>query len=196
MSVYVQYPDDWIGVPEFGDGEAFATPGEWAQALADELIALSDERLEESERIALIGALAVAGAGGPERGTPERGAQATYVHLRSLRGSLELVDLVLVPRSAVGDASAAEVAGSLDPDAINPPTITALSTESGLRGALVIRHAPFDDEAPHIVTLRATAALDVGNGFAVLGTATTELAHFEAFRPNFLALIESVKVGA
>ena len=191
MSVYVEYPDDWIGVPEFGDGEVFATPGEWAVALADELIPLGDEQLEEGERIALIGALAVAGTG-----TAERGAQATYVHLRSLRGPLELVDLVLVPRSAVGDASAAEVAGSLDPDAINPPTITALSTEGGLRGALVIRHAPFDAEAPHIVTLRATAALDVGNGFAVLSTATTELAHFEAFRPDFLALIESVKVDA
>lgn len=191
MSVYVQYPDDWIGVPEFGEHEAFAMPSEWARALADELIPLADENLDESERVALIGALTVTGTG-----VADRGANASYVHLRTLRGPIELVDLVLIPRSAVGDASAEEVAGSLDPDAINPPTVTALSTVRGLHGALVVRHAPFDAEAPYIVTLRASAALDIGNGFAVLGTSTTDLAQFEAFRPDFMALIESVTVDA
>ena len=191
MSVYVQYPDDWIGVPEFGEGEVFATPAEWARALVDELIPLADENLEEGERVALIGALTLAGTG-----VADRGANTSYVHLRTLRGPLELVDLVLVPRSAVGDAPAEEVAGSLDPDAINPPTVTELSTAAGLRGALVVWHAPLDAEAPHIVTLRAAAALDVGNGFAVLGTSTTELAQFEVFRPDFMALIESVTVDA
>ena len=72
--------------------------------------------------------------------------------------------------------------------------MTELRTATGLRGALVIRHAPLDADAPHILTLRASAALDVGDGFAVLGTATTDLAAFEAFRPEFMALIESVAV--
>ena len=74
--------------------------------------------------------------------------------------------------------------------------VTNVVTPGGLHGALVIRHAPFDEQAPHIVTLRATAALDVGEGFAVLGTATTDLAGFEAFRPYFLELIDSVVVAS
>lgn len=27
MSVSVHYPDDWIGIPDFGAGEVFETPG-------------------------------------------------------------------------------------------------------------------------------------------------------------------------
>ena len=190
MSVFVRYPDDWIGVPEFGDDELFAEPDAWATALTDELIALGiDEPLTASERAALIGALTLLGSG-----VHERGARAAYVHLGSLRGPIDVVDLALVPRADVGDAPAHEIAGSLDPDAMQPPTVTNILTPGGLHGALVIRHAPFDAEAPHIVTLRATAALDIGEGFAVLGTSTTDLAGFEALRPHFLALVDSVVV--
>ena len=191
MSVSVHYPDGWIGIPDFGAGEVFETPRAWAQALVVELVEGSSIPLEPSEQEALVGALALVATG-----VAERGARASYVHLRTLRGPLELVDLALVPRAAVGDAPAAEVAGALDPDAVRPPTVTELRTATGLRGALVIRHAPLDADAPHILTLRASAALDVGDGFAVLGTATTELAAFEAFRPSFMALIESVSVDS
>lgn len=191
MSVFVRYPDDWIGVPEFGPDEVFATARDWAQALTDELITEVGEQLEQEERAALVGALTVIGVS-----VAERGAAASYVFLHSIRGPVDFVDLELVPRSAVGDAPASDIAGALEPDAINPPTVTELSTANGLRGALVIRHAPLDADAPHIVTLRASAALDVGDGFAVLATSTTDLAGFEAFRPHFMALIESVAVDA
>lgn len=187
MSVFVQYPDDWIGVPEFGADELFATARDWAQALTEELITDAAEHPADEERAALVSALAVIGAS-----VSERGAVASYVFMHSLRGPIDFADLVLVPRSAVGDAPAAEVAGALDPDAIHPPTVIALSTANGFEGALVIRHAPLDDDAPHIITLRASAALDIGAGYVVLGTSTTDLAGFEAFRPHFMALIESV----
>lgn len=192
MSIFVRYPDDWIGVPACGDGEMFAEPREWASALVDELIEIdTNVTLAASEREALISALTLLGSG-----VRERGATAAYIHLGSLRGPIEVVDLALVARADVGDAPAHEIAGSLDPDAIAPPTVTNVVTPGGLHGALVIRHAPFDEQAPHIVTLRATAALDVGEGFAVLGTATTDLAGFEAFRPYFLELIDSVVVAS
>ena len=97
MSVSVHYPDGWIGIPDFGAGEVFETPRAWAQALVVELVEGSSIPLEPSEQEALVGALALVATG-----VAERGARASYVHLRTLRGPLELVDLALVPRAAVG----------------------------------------------------------------------------------------------
>lgn len=191
MSVIVEYPGDWIGVPRFGDGEVFARPADWAAALADELIAESDVRPKREQRKSLVSALTVLGTG-----TDERGASASYIHYPGWGSTPELVDVVLLDRSVTGDASAAEVAGAGEDDLLREPTVTDIENRWGLRGSLVIRHAPMDAEAPHVVTLRASCALDVGDGFAVLGTATTDLPAFEAFRPHFLALVDGVRVIA
>jgi len=191
VSVHVTYPPDWIGVPPFGDGQVFATPGEWAAMLADELVAEFGVTPAPEARQALVNALTIMGSG-----TQERGASASYIHYPAWGATLELVDVVLLDRSVVGDAPAHEVAGSTEPDLLRAPTITDVVTPSGLSGSLVIRHAPMDDEAVHVVSLRASCALDVGDGFVVLGTATTDLAAFEAFRPHFLALIDGVTVSA
>ena len=190
MSVHVTYPPDWIGVPSFGEGEVFAAPADLAAMLTDELVAEFGVAPSAQERQAVAAALTIMGSG-----TRERGASASYIHFPAWGGPLELVDVVLLDRGVVGDAPAHEVAGSTEPDLLRPPTITDVTTASGLSGSLVIRHAPMDDDAPHVVSLRASCALDVGDGFVVLGTATTDLAAFEAFRPHFLALIDGVTLS-
>ena len=190
MSVYIEYPADWIGVPAFGEGEVFATPAAWATALSDELIAESGVAPTPEARQSLVNALTMMGTG-----TRERGASASYIHYPHWGSTPELVDVLLIERATVGDSPAHEVAGSGEPDLLRPATITDIVTAKGLRGSLVIRHAPMDEDAPHVVTLRASCALDVGDDYLVLGTATTDLAAFEAFRPSFLALIESVTVS-
>jgi hypothetical protein len=191
VSVYIQYPADWIGVPSFGAGEVFATPADWAAALTDEIIQDSGVNPTAEARQALVNALTMMGTG-----TRERGASASYIHYPAWGASPELVDVLLIERAAVGDAPAHEVAGSIEPDLLRPATITDIETAKGLHGSLVIRHAPMDSEAPDVVTLRASCALDVGEDWLVLGTAMTDLAAFEAFRPHFLALIDSVTVDA
>lgn len=188
MAVYVDYPEDWIGIPEFGEGELFGEPRAWASALTDELVDDTGETLDDSERGALVSALALVATD-----VTARGSVASYVWLASLRGPVHVVDTVLVARSETGDAAAHEVAGSLETDVLRAPVVTDVVTDRGLRGALVVRHAPLDADAPHVVTLRATYALDVGPGFIVLGTATQDLAQFEAFRPHFRRLIDSVR---
>jgi hypothetical protein len=189
MSVHVTYPPDWIGVPGFGDGEVFETPADWAEMLAGELLIEFGITPPAAERQALVNALTIMGTG-----TKERGASASYIHYPWWGAPLELVDVVLLDRSVVGDAPANEVAGSNEPDLLQPATVTDIVNAAGLRGSLVIRHAPMDDESPDVVSLRASCALDVGDGFVVLGTATTDLPAFEAFRPHFLALIDGVTV--
>jgi hypothetical protein len=191
MSVHITYPPDWIGVPGFGDGALFDSSAEWAEMLADELLTEFGIAPPPAERQALVGALTIMGAG-----TKERGASASYIHYPAWGSPLELVDVVLLDRSVVGDASAHEVAGSNEPDLLRPATVTEIVNASGLSGSLVIRHAPMDDETTGVVSLRASCALDVGDGFVVLGTATTDLAAFESFRPHFLALIDGVTVQA
>ncbi len=191
MSVHITYPPDWIGVPGFGDGEVFDTPAEWAEMLAGELLIEFGISPRPEERRALVAALTVMGTG-----TKERGASASYIHYPAWGAPLELVDVVLLDRGVVGDAPAHEVAGSNEPDLLRPATVTDIVNATGLSGSLVIRHAPMDDDAPEVVTLRASCALDVGDGFVVLGTATTDLPAFEAFRPHFLALVDGVTVEA
>ena len=191
MSVHVTYPPDWIGVPPFGEGEVFAAPADWAAMLTDELVAEFGVAPSPQQRQAVVDALTIMGSG-----TRERGASASYIHFPAWGAPLELVDVVLLDRGVVGDAPAHEVAGSTESDLLRPPTITDVTTASGLSGSLVIRHAPMDDDAPHVVSLRASCALDVGDGYVVLGTATTDLAAFEAFRPHFLALIDGVTLSA
>ncbi|WP_243075613.1 hypothetical protein [Microbacterium sp. SS28] len=190
MNVYIEYPGDWIGVPRFGAGEVFAVPADWAAALTDELIAESGARPGRVERQALVDALTIMGTG-----SQERGASSSYIHYPGWGATLELVDVVLLDRSVVGDAEAAEVAGAHEPDLLRPATVTEVETPAGLRGSLVVRHAPLDADAAEVVTLRASCALDVGDGFVLLGTATTDLAAFEAFSPHFRALVDSVRVA-
>lgn len=188
MPAFIEYPDDWIGIPDFGEGELFGTPLAWATALTDELMEDAGEVLADEPRDALIGALALIATG-----IAERGAMTSYVWLASLHGPIDVVDVVMVSRYDVGDATADEIAGSRETDLLRPPTVTEITTAAGLRGALVVRHAPLDEDAAHIVTLRASVALEQDEGFILLGTAMQDLAQFEAFRPHFLELVESVR---
>ncbi|MBH0129507.1 hypothetical protein [Salinibacterium sp. NK8237] len=187
MSVFVRYPDDWIGVPPCGPLEEYSTPRVWAQALVDEVVEIARVKLSGDESEALVGALSLIATD-----TAARGVQASYIFLESFNGPVHYVEGEMIPRSAVGDAPVEEIAGSRDPDVIREPTLTEIVTTSGLRGVLCVRHAPFDEEASHIVTLRATYAFEVEGGFFVLRNATTDLVGFERFREHFSELAATV----
>ncbi|MHA6667526.1 hypothetical protein ACX3O0_01520 [Homoserinimonas sp. A447] len=187
MSVFVRYPDDWIGVPPFGEGEVFQTAPEWADALVAELADVTAMRLTDDETAALAGSLALVGGE-----VETRGAQSCYVYLESLRGPIHIVDGRMIARGEVGDAPVEEVAGIREPDLVREPTVTEVVTDSGLAGVLCVRHAPFDDDARQVMTLRGSYAFEVDGGFFLLSTATTDLAGFERFRPRFAELAASV----
>jgi hypothetical protein len=184
MSFYFQYPDDWIGVPQFGDGEVFDTPRAWADALAAELVDLARPRLSRKDRpqvrTSLADAFALVGAD-----LDEKKVQAGYLWLESFAGPLHIVTATVLSRRDVGDATLAEVAGARGDEDYVPPIVTEVTAAGGLAGVYVERHAPLDADAPHIATLSGTYAFEDDETLMVFGSSTTDLPSWESFRPHF-----------
>lgn len=188
MSFYIHYPDDWIGVPGFGEGEMFATPRDWATALVAEIAPSFRPKPRRRERAALTDALALLGGS-----VEEIGAHAGYIWIDTLQSAPFLVGSVPIPRAEAGDASAIDLAGGRSDADYVPPIVREVITGSGVAGAYVERHAPLDDRAVHVGNLIGTYVFEVPEGFLMLGTSTTDFAAYERFRPHFQELASSVR---
>jgi hypothetical protein len=190
MNFFIEYPLDWVGIPRFGDGQVFATPEAWADALVREIAGDARPRLGRKERAGLADALALIA-----RGFEEGGAQSGYVWLESHRGPLHPVALTTMPRSAIGDASASEIAGARGDGDYVPPIVRDVVVDSGAAGAYVERHAPLDSEAVHVATVSGVYAFPSDEGVVVLSASTTDFAGYERFRPHFEELAQTFRWG-
>ncbi|MEU1971676.1 hypothetical protein ABZ477_08460 [Microbacterium sp. NPDC019599] len=188
MSFYIHYPDDWIGVPQFGDGEVFATPRDWATALVAEIAPAFRPKPRRRQRAALVDALALLGGS-----VQEIGAQSGYIWIDTLETAPFLVGSIPIPRSEVGDAPAVDIAGGRGDGDYVPPIVRDVVTDSGVPGVYVERHAPLDDRAVHVANLIGTYVFEVPEGFLMLGTSTTDFTAFERFRPHFEELARTVR---
>lgn len=188
MSFYIEYPDDWIGVPAFGPGETFATPEAWAAALVAEIAPTMRPKPRRAQRAALAQVLAFV-AGNVER----IGADSGYVWLDPVDSSPFLVGAKVLSRLDVGDATPAQLAGAAEDSDFVPPIERELVTGPGVRGHYVERHAPLDDEAVHVGNLSGTYVLEADGELLLLGTATTDFAAYERFRPHFEEFAGSVR---
>lgn len=184
MSFYFQYPDDWIGIPQFGGDEVFDTPRAWADALAAELVDLARPRVSRRERpqvrTSLADAFALVGAD-----LDEKKVQAGYLWLESFAGPLHIVTAKVLSRQDVGDATLAEVAGARGDEDYVPPIVTEVAAVGGLAGVYVERHAPLDAEALHVATLSGTYVFEADESLMVFGSSTSDLPSWDAFRPRF-----------
>lgn len=191
MSFFIAYPDDWIGVPDFGDGEMFAAPIDWAAALVAELAADAGTEFTGEQRSSLVEALSLLATGVRE----ERGADSAYIWLASLHGPVRVVDVRAISRRAAGDASAADLAGQGDPGLLREPRVEEFVSDFGVRGVAVEGYVPLDEAASHVVIVRAAHVLESEDGFLQLVSSSTDLAGFEQFRPHFARLAHRVSWG-
>ena len=71
--------------------------------------------------------------------------------------------------------------------------VRASETASGLRGVYVERHAPLDDDAPHVAVISGTYAFHLPSGLVFLSSSSLDLAGFERFRPRFEEFSRSLR---
>jgi hypothetical protein len=188
VSFSIDYPNDWIGIPEFGEGEVFATPQDWATALAAEIAPDLRPRPRRRQRAALTDVLALYGAS-----VAEIGAGRGYIWLDTLETAPFLVGSRTIARADVGDAPITDIAGAGGEADYVPPIVTDVVTDSGLRGISVERHAPLDDAAVHVGHLIGTYVFEVEEGFIMFGTSTTDFAGYDRFRPHFAEFARTVR---
>lgn len=134
MSIFVEHPTDWIGIPYFDKGDRWERPEDWARELIEEIVVgqnlprrkrVSQEQRDIVENIFVMLAKSV----------EEREASSSYLRLSDWYGPLILVDLRVESRHWAGTISIEDYAGASDPDAIDPPLVDPFVTDSGLVGA-------------------------------------------------------------
>ncbi|WP_104135348.1 MULTISPECIES: hypothetical protein [unclassified Cryobacterium] len=133
MSIFVDHPDDWIGISYFDAGERWERPEDWARELIDAIADgenVSREQCDHIENVFFMLAQSVA----------ERGASASFLRLGNWDGPLVLADLRVESRLAAGTISVEDYAGAADLDAIDPP------------GRAVRHHERFGGSAVHAVS--------------------------------------------
>lgn len=188
MSFYIHYPDDWIGIPAFGEGEVFVTPQAWAEALTAEIAPLFRPKPKRRQRASLESVLALYG-----QNVREIGADTGYIWIDTLETAPFLVGSKVLSRQDVGDAPPAEVAGARSDGDYVPPIVRELTAGGGLPGVYVERHAPLDDAAVHVGTLIGTYVFESEDGLLMFGTSTTDFAAYERFRPHFEEFARTVR---
>jgi hypothetical protein len=181
MAYSIDYPQDWIGIPHFGEGEVFATAEAWADALAGEIVAPLGLFGRKKERRAALAETFAFVAKELEKG----GAHWGYAWLASVDGPLRFVAVMGLAREDIGDAPAAELAGADGHGDYVPPIVREITASSGATGVYVERHSPMDDEAPLVQVISGTYAFERPDGVVLLQASTTDMAGYEAFRPHY-----------
>lgn len=181
MRYRIEYPDDWIGIPEVGEGREFTTARAWADAVVAHISAHGGFLARTRGVHAGLGdALTVI-----TEGLVSEGAHAGYVWPETLDGPYRFVAVYGFDRDDLGDATAADLAGAAGEHDYVPPLVSAVATLSGAEGVYVERHAPYDQDAPHVATVVGAYAFERPDGIVLMQSSTTDLAAFERFRPRY-----------
>ena len=190
MSIFLNHPSDWIGIPYFDKGDRWERPEDWARELIEEIVVgqnlprrkrVSQEQRDIVENIFVMLAKSV----------EEREASSSYLRLSDWYGPLILVDLRVESRYSAGTISIEDYAGASDPDAIDPPLVEPFVTTSGLVGVRGTRHVVPDPAVPGIIAT-VEYAWEVDETLVRLRTATYDLIEFEQTLPYVDALAETV----
>ena len=184
MSIFVDHPNDWIGVPTFGVADRWQRPEDWARELVDALADGENVSRDQRDRIENVFAMLA-------RSVAERGASASFLRLGNWDGPLVVVDLRVESRLAAGTISVEDYAGAADPDAIDPPVIKPFVTTSGLVGVRCTRYLTPDKSVPGVVATR-DYAWEVDGTLVALRTASYDLIEFERSLAQVEALAETV----
>ena len=184
MSIFVDHPDDWIGVPTFDVDDRWQRREGWARELVDAIADGEGVSREQRDRIESVFAMLA-------KSVEERGASASFLRLGDWDGPLVLADLRVESRRSAGTISVEDYAGAADPDAIDPPVVEPFVTTSGLVGVRCTRYLTPDTSVPGVVATR-DYAWEVGETLAALRTATYDLIEFEKSLPQVDALAKTV----
>ncbi len=183
MKYRIEYPEDWIGIPDVGEGLEFETARAWSDAVAQHIVSAGGWFSRKKDRRAFLSDTLTVIA----EGLAEEGAHAGYVWPETLDGPFRFVAVYGFDRAELGEATAVELAGGTDRSDYVPPIVRDAVSASGATGVYVERHAPLDDDAVHVATITGTYVFERPDSVVLLQAATTDLAAFERFRPRFEA---------
>ncbi len=188
MSVFVQHPDGWIGIPEdFPDGR-WATAQDWAAELVDALAPdLAPPGDGDSQRLQDYLSIVAASRAA-------RAASRVYVWVEDWEGPVYVADLVVMGAALLPAGTSLEsLAGKDDPDVVEAPIIEPYVTGSGLRGVRSVRY--LNPEGADGLVARADYVWPTPDGFVRLYTAQFDMVAFDRSRPRLEALAATVRVG-
>ena len=187
MSIFVEHPKDWIGIPEIGVGQRWEQPDRWANDLLDEITA--GEAVTAEQRAALLEVLVFIAA------TQEkRGSSGSFITLIVWSGPIYLVDMILQSRRSAGSISLEDYAGASAPDVAEPPLVEPFATNSGLQGVRCIRYVVPEEQPPGIIAC-VDYAWEIDDSLLRLYAATYDLVDFERGLPLFDTLAATVRQG-
>ncbi len=175
------YPQDWIGIPHFGEGEVFATPEAWASALAAELTEGLGFFSGRQKRFAALAEAFASVARRLEVG----GSHWGFIWLASFDGPLHVVATQALARGGIDGVSAAELAGADAEGDPTPPVVREIVAAAGAPGVYVERRALLDDEAARTQVLIGSYAFETPEAIVLLQASTTDVAGYELFRPHY-----------
>lgn len=187
MSVFVDYPTDWIGIPQFGPDERWARPELWTKDLLDEITA--GARVKRGQRTALDEVFIMIA-----RGVSERGASMCYVFLAGWSGPIYFADLRVQPRSSAGTISLEDYAGASDPRIAEGPDVKPFVTQSGLQGVRCIRYTTPEEQPPGLIA-QIGYAWEIGDDLALLSYVGYDLVGFESILPRLDELAAGIYGG-
>jgi hypothetical protein len=185
-TVFIDHPDEWIGIPEDWPTDRWENAYQWASelvdVLADELGPAADDQ-KASLRDYLVAAA---------NSRRERGASRIYASVDGWTSPVYLADMLLLGRESVGDSTAESLAGADDPDALEKPVVVEFRTTSGLLGVKCTRYVDLTDVDGIMACVDYVFA--VPDGFVRLYTGQFDLVEFDRSMPRMDALALTVSV--
>ncbi|MEO7123103.1 MAG: hypothetical protein ABI400_08325 [Lacisediminihabitans sp.] len=186
MTILVDHPDPWIGIPEDFPNEGWQSAAEWAAELVDVLGEELPPPTEGQKRQLAEYLTTVA------ESRAQRNASRIFVSVDGWAGPVYIADLVVLMGVSSAEVTLEQLDGSQDPDAVEKPIIQPFVTESGLEGIYSVRYLNPPDVGGLLA--RADYLWPMPTGFLQLFTAQFDLVAFERVLPRLAALASTVSV--
>jgi hypothetical protein len=184
--IFIDHPDEWIGIPEDWDETRWESAYPWASELVDAL-AESFGPAEGTERATLRDVL-VTVAGSLDTAIASR----LYVSVDGWTGPMYVATMAMLPLDLYPGATVEELAGAEDEDVVEKPIVEPYSTDGGLVGVKCVRYT--NDDSVGGILAKADYVVHTPDAWVRFATANYDLVAFERVQPRMDRLARTVTV--
>ncbi len=185
--IFVDHPDEWVGIPEDWAGTAWENGYQWASELVD--VFAGEFTAPYDDQRATLRDVLVTVAGSRDPAITSR----VYVSVDGWEGPLFVANLSLIPTADLPGVSAGQLAGGEDVDVVEKPLVTGFTTAEGLGGVKCVRYSQ-DLDAGGLIA-KADYVVPTPDTFVRFSTAQYNLVAFERVQPRVERLAQSVRVA-